>query len=72
MSSDEFETFGNNHFLRGQTKTEIFVQEIIHFIEIDNIHSKKYSFFLKSRIFIQNKYSFFKIQNIHSKEVFIC
>ena len=58
MISDEFETFGDNHFWRGETKTKIFVQKIIHFIKIKNIHSKE--------IFI-----FFKIQNIHSKEIFI-
>ena len=71
--SDEFETFGDNHFWRRQTRTKIFVQNIIHFIKIQNIHSKQififfksrifiqknYSFFLKSRIFIQRKYSFF-------------
>ena len=58
MISDEFETFGDNHFWRGETKTKIFVQKIIQFIKIKNIHSKE--------IFI-----FFKIQNIHSKEIFI-
>ena len=73
MISDEFETFGDNHFWCGQTKTETFVQKIIHFIKIQNIHSKQIFTFLKiqnihskekiillkSRIFIQKKYSFF-------------
>ena len=56
--SDEFETSWDNHFWRGQTRTKIFVQNIIHFIKIQNIHSNK--------IFI-----FFKIQNIHSNKIFI-
>ena len=56
MISDEFETFGNNHFWRGQTKVKIFIQKIIHFWKIKNIHSKK---------------SFFKIQNITSRKLFI-
>ena len=41
MISDEFETFGNNHFWRSQTKIKIFVQKIIHLIEIKNIYSKQ-------------------------------
>ena len=83
--SDEFETFGDNHFWRRQTRTKTFVQNIIHFIKIQNIHSKQIFIFLKSRIFIQTKYSFlsnpeysfknnihfFKIQNIHSNKIFI-
>ena len=40
MISDEFETFGDNHFWRGQTITKIFVQKIIHFIKI-HTHSKQ-------------------------------
>ena len=59
MISDEFETFGDNHFWRGQTKTKIFVQKFIHFIKIQNIHSKQIFIFQKSRIFIQYKNSFF-------------
>ena len=73
MISDEFETFGNNHFWRGQTKVKIFIQKIIHFwkiqnihskqififLNIQNIHSKQIFIFLKSRIFIQKNYSFF-------------
>ena len=50
MISDEFETFGDNHFWRRQTKTKIFVQKIIHFIKIQNIHSKQIFILLKSRI----------------------
>ena len=38
MISHVFETFGDNHFWRGQTKTKIFFQKIIHFIKIQNIH----------------------------------
>ena len=67
MISDEFETFGDNHFWRGETKTKIFVQKTIHFIKnpeysfklnihflkIQNIHWKQIFFFLKSRTFIQ-------------------
>ena len=45
MISDEFETFGDNHFGRGQTKTKIFVQKIIHFIKIQNDLSKHNFFF---------------------------
>ena len=85
MISDEFETFGDNHFWHGQTKTYILVQKIIHFIKIQNIHSKQIIIFLKIqnvhlkqififlkfRIFIQKNYSFFKIQNIHSNKIFI-
>ena len=41
MISDEFETFGDNHFWRGQTKTKIFVKKITHFINIQNIYSKQ-------------------------------
>ena len=72
--TDEFETFGDNHFWQGQTRTKIFVQIMIHFIKIQNIHSKqififlkiqnihsnKIFIFLKSRIFIQKNYSFFQ------------
>ena len=85
MISDDFETFIDDNFWRGQTKTKILVQKIIHFIKIQNIHSIKIFIFLKSRIFIQTKYSFFlnpeysfkknihflKIQNIHSNKIFI-
>ena len=46
MILNEFETFGDVCFWRGQTKTRISIQKSIHF--------------LKSRIFIQNKCSFFK------------
>ena len=59
MVSDEFETFGNNHFWRKQTKTKMFIPEIIHFMKIQNIHSKQIFIFFKSRIFIQENYSFF-------------
>ena len=77
--SDEFETFGDNHFWRGQTRTKIFVQNIIHFIKIQNIHffkiqnihSKQIFIFLKSRIFIQKIIHFFKNPNINSKKIFI-
>ena len=34
MIFDEFETFGDNHFWRGQTKTKILFQKLIHFIII--------------------------------------
>ena len=57
--SDEFETFGDNHFWLRQTRTKILVKKIIRFIKIQNIHSIKIFIFLKSRIFIQTKYSFF-------------
>ena len=71
--SDEFETSWDNHFWLRQTRTKIFVQNVIHFIKIQNIHSKQIFIclkiqnihskekiiFLKSRIFIQKKYSFF-------------
>merc|ERR1711899_575798 len=63
MISDEFETFGDKCFCRGQTKTKISVQKIIHFIKI--------FIFLKSRILIQKNIHFFKIQNIHSNKIFI-
>ena len=70
MVSDEYETFGDNHFWRGK----IFVQKIIYFIKIQNIYSKQKFIFLKiqniyskekfilfkSRIFIQKNYSFFQ------------
>ena len=59
MISDEFETFGDNHLWRGKTKTKIFVQKLIHFKEIQNIHSKEIFIFLKSRIFIQKIIHFF-------------
>ena len=71
MISDEFKTFGDSRFRRRQNTTKIFVQKIIHFIKIQNIHSNKIFIFLKFRIFIQTKYSFFQIpeysfkQNIH-------
>ena len=59
MISDEFEKFGDNHFRRGQTKTKMFIQKIIHFIKkIQNIHSKQLLIFLK-------------IQNIYSKQISI-
>ena len=38
MISDKFETFGDNHFWQGETKSKMFVQKIIHFIKIQNIH----------------------------------
>ena len=41
MISDDFETFIDDNFLHGQTKTKIFVQKIIHFIKIQNIHLKQ-------------------------------
>ena len=58
MISDEFKTFGDSRFRRRQNTTKIFVQKIIHFIKIQNIHSKQ--------IFI-----FSKIQNIHSEQILI-
>ena len=57
MISDEFGTFGDKHFLRGQTKSNIFIKKIIHFIKIQNIRSKQIF------IFMNPEYSF-KI-NIH-------
>ena len=71
MISDEFKTFGDSRFRRRQNTTKIFVQKIIHFIEIQNIHSKQIFIFLKSRIFIQKNIHFLKIQNIHSNKIFI-
>ena len=58
MISDEFEIFGDNHFWHGQTKTKILVQKIIHFIRIQNIHSKQIFIF------------FLKIQNINPEHLF--
>ena len=58
MISDDFETFIDDNFWRGRTKTKILVQKVIHFIKIQNNHSKE--------IFI-----FLKVQNIHSKQIFI-
>ena len=60
MISDEFKTFGDSRFRRRQNTTKIFVQKIIHFLKIQNIHSKQIFIFLKSRIFIQKNYSFFQ------------
>ena len=45
MISDDFETFIDDNFWRGQTKNKLLVQKIIHFIKIQNIQSKKYPFF---------------------------
>ena len=75
--SDEFETFGDNHFWRRQTRTKIFVQNIIHFIKIQNIHffkiqnipSNKIFICLKSRIFIQTKYSFFSKRAVSPRAI---
>ena len=58
MISDEFKTFGDSRFRRRQNTTKIFVQKIIHFIKIQNIHSKQ--------IFI-----FFKMQNIYFKKIIL-
>ena len=72
MISDEFETFGDNHFWRGQTKSNIFIKKIIHFIKIQNIHSKQIVIFLKiQNIHSRKLFIFLKIQNIHSKQIFI-
>ena len=81
MISDEFETFGNNCFWRGQTKTKIFIQKIFQFIKIQNIHLKQififknleYSFktnipFLKSRIIIQKNIPFIKFRIFTKKK----
>ena len=67
MISDEFETFGDDRFGHGQTKTKILIQKTIHFMKIHNVHSKQIFICLTSRIFFQNEYSFFKNQIIHSK-----
>ena len=50
MISDDFETFIDDNFWRGQTKTIILVKKIIHFIKIQNIHSNKIFIFLKRAI----------------------
>ena len=50
MISDDFETFIDDNFWRGQTKTKILVQKIIHFIKIQNIHSNKIFIFLKRAV----------------------
>ena len=44
-------------------KSRIFIQTNIHFFKIQNIHSKKYSFF-KSQIFIQKNIHFFERDRI--------
>ena len=58
MISDEFETYGDNHFWRGQTKTKIFV--------------KNYSFYKNPEYSFKTNIHFLKIQNIYSNEIFIC
>ena len=54
MISDAFETFGYNHFWRGQTKTQ-------------NVCSKNYSFHKIPEYSFRTNIHFVKIQNIHSK-----
>ena len=79
--SDEFKTFGDNHFWRRQTRTKIFVQKIIHFKKCRIFIQKKYSFFknleysfkinihfLRSLEYSFKKKRFSRIQNIHSKK----
>jgi len=56
MISEEFELLATTIFDAGKLKPK-FVQKIIHFIKIRNIHSKE--------IFM-----FSKIQNFHSKQIF--
>ena len=70
MISDEFKTFGDSRFRRRQNTTKIFVQKIIHFIKIQNIHSKQIFIFFRNP-FIQINIHFLKIQNVHSKRIFI-
>ena len=65
MISDEFKTFGDSRFRRRQNTTKIFVQKIIHFIKIQNIHSKQIFIFLKPEYSFKAIIPFFKIQNIH-------
>ena len=71
MISDEFETFGDNHFWRRQTKTQNVCSKIIHFIKIQNIHLKQIFILLKSRIFIRKNHSFFLNPEYSLKEIFI-
>ena len=62
MISDEFETFGDNHIGRGQTKTEIFVQKIIHFIKNPEYLSKTNIAFLKIKNVHQKIFIFYRTQ----------
>ena len=52
---------GDNHFWRGQTKTKICFQRIIHFIEIQNNYSKQIFIFFNSEYSFKTNIHLFKI-----------
>ena len=71
MISDDFETFIDDNFWRWHTKTKILVKKIIHFIKIQNIHSKKnIHFFENPEYSFKTNIIFLKYLEYSSKNCF--